>query len=149
MTADSVITETRTEITTEEVTETRYRCHVCDMVYDEQDVVTIGIDRSELPETPLSGGGVEPRVERIVCRHCTDGLFDYEPSEDSTVEEPGPTFKLDWVTGAGAAGALTLLVAGPILVAGTALGVVIGGGVLVPAVGVAFAFGVLLGVMML
>jgi len=41
--SDAVVETTRTEVTTETVTETRYRCHVCEMVYDESEVLTIGL----------------------------------------------------------------------------------------------------------
>lgn len=143
--SDAVIKTTRTEVRTEEVTETRYRCHVCDMVYDDDEVLTIGLDRAEMPDTPLFGSGVEPRAERIVCRHCSDGLFGYEPDDDSTLGEPSMRFDLDWATMTGATGAVVLLVGLPLAVVSGLVAAATGTGLFVPAAVAVFVGGVGLG----
>jgi hypothetical protein len=84
---ESVVEETRTEVSVEEVTETRFRCHVCEMVYDGDEVLRIGIDRDTSADGDLFSRGAEPRAERTICHHCADGLFDYAPDGESAFHE--------------------------------------------------------------
>lgn len=95
---DAVVTETRTEIRAEEVTETQYRCHVCEMVYERDDVLTVGVDRRPLENETLFGSGEEPRAERVLCQHCAEGLFDYDIETGGAFSEPRPGIQNDWVT---------------------------------------------------
>ena len=111
---ESVVEETRTEVSVEEVTETRYRCHVCEMAYDADEVLRIGLDRTAA-DGDLFANGAEPRAERTICHHCDDGLFDYEPDGESVFAESETQAGIDRFDVVAAHGVILLLVA---LVAG-------------------------------
>jgi len=82
--SDAVVEETRTEVSVEEVTERRYRCAVCDMVYNPDHIISIGLDRDRVDTSDgMFTDSTQPRAERYICEHCVDGLFDYEPDGDS------------------------------------------------------------------
>jgi hypothetical protein len=84
MTTDQRVTETRTKISVKEVENTRYECAVCEMVYDEEAVITVGLDRRNTTDDMF--GGRAPEVERVVCTHCAEGLFDYTADAGWTPE---------------------------------------------------------------
>jgi len=109
---ESVVEETRTEVTVEEVTETRYRCHVCEMLYDEDAVLRIGLDRDTSEGGDLFTSGAEPRAERTVCHHCAEGLFDYEPDGESVFDESNTPATVDEVSVATVYGVFALFIAG-------------------------------------
>jgi len=92
---ESVVEETRTEVTVEEVTETRYRCHVCEMLYEDDAVLRVGLDRDTSEGGDLFSGGAQPRAERTVCHHCAEGLFDYEPDGESVFSESNTPATVD------------------------------------------------------
>jgi hypothetical protein len=110
---ESVVKETRTEVTVEEVTETRFRCHVCEMLYDEGEVMRIGLDRDASEGSDdLFARGAQPRAERTVCHHCAEGLFDYEPDGESVFDESNTPATVDDVSVATVYGVFVLFVAG-------------------------------------
>jgi hypothetical protein len=109
---EAVVEETRTEVTVEEVTETRYRCHVCEMLYEGDAVLRIGLDRSPTDGGDLFTSGAEPRAERTVCHHCAEGLFDYEPDGESVFDESNTPATVDDVSVATVYGVFVLFVAG-------------------------------------
>ena len=88
MTTDQRVTETHTEVRVEEVENTRYECAVCELVHDAEAVLTVGLDRQ-----PTESGGPfavrEPEVERIICTHCAEGLFEYSTADGWTPERDG------------------------------------------------------------
>ena len=135
--SDAIVERTRTEVSVEEVTERRYRCAVCDMVYDPEDVVNVGLDRQK--EAALLQAGSEPRAERIVCAHCVEGLFEYRPDDDSVFAESASPVGSDWASVLGALGALALFLLIPVSIGG-AVAFAVGGEV----VGVVFAAAVFL-----
>lgn len=150
MSSDGVVETTRTEVSVEEVTERRYECAVCEMVYDADDILTVGLDRERVDTSsnPFTDG-TQPRAERYLCEHCVGGLFDYDANADSTLSEastPAGTTPVDVVAAVGAA-TLVIVVA---VIAAT-LPVALSGGpvALVPVAGicaaVAFVVGVLMG----
>ncbi|RAW44086.1 hypothetical protein DQW50_16315 [Halorubrum sp. 48-1-W] len=139
---DAAITETRTVVTTEEVTETRYRCYVCEMEYEESAVLTIGVDRQY--DDGMLEDGVEPRAERTICQHCADGLFDYGAAEGGAFDESASTYKADWVTQTAAFGTVLVLVS--VVVGVLAAGASLGGASVPPVV--ASVGGLLVGVVM-
>lgn len=112
---ESVITETRTEVTTKEVTETRYRCHVCDMVYDEDQVLKIGLDR-QAGDGDLFSEGAQPRAERTICQHCADGLFDYEADGGGAFDQSNTRFEQDWLNTTAALTVVAMFVTTPVAV---------------------------------
>jgi len=63
MTTDQRVTETRTKVKVEEVENTRYECAVCEMLYDEEAVITVGLDRRNRADDIF--GGRVPEVERV------------------------------------------------------------------------------------
>lgn len=107
---ESVVKETRTEVRVEEVTETRFRCYVCDMVYDEGGVLRIGVDRQASDAKTLFADGAEPRAERTICTHCAEGLFDYDADADGALDEAQTHAGVQPVDVASAVGAVTVLV---------------------------------------
>jgi len=109
---EAVVEETRTEVSVEEVTETRYRCHVCEMLYDEAEVLRIGLDRTPGEGGDLFTSGAEPRAERTVCHHCAEGLFDYEPDGESVFDESNTPATVDEVSVATVYGVFALFIAG-------------------------------------
>jgi len=109
---EAVVEETRTEVSVEEVTETRYRCHVCEMLYDEGEVLRIGLDRTPGEGNDLFTSGAEPRAERTVCHHCAEGLFDYEPDGESVFDESNTPAAVDEVSVATVYGVFALFIAG-------------------------------------
>lgn len=145
MTTDAVVEETRTEIAVEEVTETRYRCAVCEMVYEPSEIITVGLDRDRDDDSDsLFTDSTQPRAERYLCHHCADGLFEYDADSDRAFSEaatPSGTQLIDHIA---AAGTVLLFVA--IVAGGLAASVAMSGGQvpLVPAAiaGVVVGFGV-------
>ena len=146
---ESVVEETRTQVTTKEVTETRYQCCVCDMVYEEDQVINIGLDRYETGESMLSTGGAEPRAERVVCQHCASGLFDYDAGEQGAFAEPNTPVGVDWATLTGAFGALVFLVGVPLIAVAGVVGAATGTGTISLIAAFGFALGVAVGALML
>jgi hypothetical protein len=84
MTTDQRVTETRAKVTVEEVKNTRYECAVCEMLYDEEAVITVGLDRRNSTDDMFGGRTAE--VERVVCTHCAEGLFEYTTDAGWTPE---------------------------------------------------------------
>jgi hypothetical protein len=139
--SESVVEETRTEVTVEEVTETRFRCHVCEMVYDDEEVLRIGLDRKASDGGDLFARGAEPRAERTVCHHCAEGLFDYEPDDESVFSESNTPATVDDISVATVYGVFVLFVAaaaGAVALASMVVGQPIG---VAPAATVAAAAG--------
>lgn len=113
---DAVVEQTRTEIAVEEVTETRYRCAVCEMVYEPEKIITVGLDRDSASEdASLFTDPDAPRAERYLCHHCADGLFEYDAADDSTFSEaatPSGTQVIDHIAAAGTVLLFVAIVAG-------------------------------------
>lgn len=126
---EAVVEETRTEVTVEEVTETRYRCHVCEMLYEDDAVLRIGLDREASDDGDLFARGAQPRAERTVCHHCVEGLFDYEPDGESAFHESNTPATVDDVSVALVYGVFVLFVgaiAGVVALASMVVGQPIG-----------------------
>jgi len=103
---DGVRTITRTSVEVTEVQEREYICRNCDQGFDEEEIVTVGIDVDEDGEN---------EEERQFCLHCSDELFDYRPAESVTdyVNQRTRTWDAkDWaVSIASPVGSLTLAMA--------------------------------------
>jgi len=147
--SDAVVEETRTEVSVDEVTERRYRCFVCDMVYDPERIISIGLDRDRVDTSDgMFTDSTQPRAERYLCDHCAEGLFDYEPDGDSTFSESQTPAGVEVIDQLAALGTITVFVA--LVVAGASLVVATTGGQIsiVPAMvipaAVAFVVGVLI-----
>ena len=145
--SDAVVEETRTEVSVEEVTERRYRCAVCDMVYNPDHIISIGLDRDRVDTSDgMFTDSAQPRAERYICEHCVDGLFDYEPDGDSTFSESQTPTAVGPIDKLAALGTVTIFVS--IAVAGASLVVATTGGqmAIVPAMVIPAAVTFVLGV---
>lgn len=70
------VTRTRTEIAVEEIQEELFVCRNCEQAFDEDEMLTVGVDVDE------DGDHIE---ERQFCHHCADSLLDYR-NPDSVTE---------------------------------------------------------------
>ena len=136
--SDAVVTETRTEVSVEEVTETRYRCHVCEMLYEGDAVIQIGLDRRPDGDGLFSDA---PREERTVCEHCVEGLFDYEADGTGAFDDSQTPHTVEPIDKITVAGLFLLLLGVSTGVAGAVIVASGGPGLLVPAFAAATALG--------
>jgi len=118
--SDAAVETTRTEVVEQEITETRYRCHVCEMVYDPEQVLQIGLDR-QAGDGDLFSEGPQPRAERTICQHCADGLFAYEADGGGVLEESTTRFEKDWLTTTAALTVVAMFVTTPVAVIAAAV----------------------------
>lgn len=97
------VTNTRTQVEVEEiqVEETQYLCRNCDQAYDEDRMLTVGVELNE---------DGEAEEERQLCRACAESVLDYREPETlhEYVNEIRKTYEIEevakalfWLSGAG------------------------------------------------